>query len=116
MFVKKLMGTPQLTDDGRVVTLDLHGATVDEAIDMTYRTLRLAEERGRSRLKLIHGSSTTQGGARRTIKSALHDLLDRGKLGRHATNVIRSKNTLVLALDLTASSDPTPIQLRDVHP
>ena len=107
------MGTPQLDDDGRIVTLDLHGATVDEAVTLTVRTLRLAEERGRSRLKLIHGSSTT-GDGRRTIKSALHDLLDRGELGAHATNVIRSQNTLVLALDLTASPDATPIQLRDV--
>lgn len=107
------MGTPSLDDDGRIVTLDLHGATVDDAIDMTYRTLRLAEKRGRTRLKLIHGSSTT-GGPGRTIKSALHDLLDRGELGSHATNVIRSQNSLVLALDLTAEGDPTPIQLRDV--
>jgi hypothetical protein len=107
------MGTPQLDDDGRVVTLDLHGATVEEALNLTFRTLRLAEERGRSRLKLIHGSSTT-GDGRRTIKSALHDLLDRGELGAHATNVIRSQNTLVLALDLTASTDATPIRLRDV--
>ena len=109
------MGPPQLDDDGRIVTLDLHGATVDEAIDLTYSTLRLAEERGRTRLKLIHGSSTTDGN-RRTIKSALHDLLDRGKLGRHATNVIRSQNSLVLALDLAATTDPTPIELRDVRP
>jgi hypothetical protein len=110
------MATPQLDDDGRVVTLDLHGATVDEAIDLTYRTLRLAEERGRSQLKLIHGSSTTGDQHRRTIKSALHDLLDRGELGAHATNVIRSQDTLVLALDLTASTDGTPIRLRDVQP
>lgn len=109
------MATPQLDDDGSIVTLDLHGATVDEAIDLTYRTLRMAEDRGRTRLKLIHGSSTT-GNSRRTIKSALHNLLDRGKLGRRATNVIRSQNSLVLALDLTAKTDPTPIELRDVQP
>ena len=115
-FVESPMGTPKLNDDGSIVTLDLHGATVDEAIDMTYRALRMAEDRGRSRLKLIHGSSTTGGGNGRTIKSALHDLLDRGELGHHATNVIRSQNTLVLALDLTTTTDPTPIQLRDVHP
>ena len=110
------MGTPKIDDDGRIVTLDLHGATVDEAIDLTYQTLRLAQDRGRTRLKIIHGSSTTDGSNRRTIKSALHDLLDRGKLGRHATNVLRSQNTLVLSLDLTASTDPTPIQLRDIKP
>lgn len=111
------MGRPQLDDDGKIVTLDLHGATVDEALDMTYRALRLAEERGRSRLKLIHGSSTTTDDRQsRTIKSALYDLLDQGKLSAHATNVIRSENTLVLALDLTTTTDRTPIRLRDVQP
>lgn len=110
------MGRPKLNDDGKIVTLDLHGATVDEALDMTYRTLRLAEERGRSRLKLIHGSSTTTDAQSRTIKSALYDLLDQGNLGAHATNVIRSENTLILALDLTTSTDRTPIRLRDVQP
>lgn len=108
------MSTPQLNDDGNTVTLDLHGVTVDEAIDLTYSTLRLAEERGRNRLTLIHGSSTTQGPQDRTIKSALHGLLDRGELGTHATSVLRSKDTLTLVLDLTAPSDPTPIELREV--
>ena len=109
------MGSPQIDDDGTVVTLDLHGATVNEAIDLTYRTLRLAEERGRTRLKLIHGSSTTRAGQRRTIKSALHDLLDQGNLAAHATTVVRSQDTLTFVLDLTASSNPTLIKLRDVR-
>ena len=109
------MAPPTLDDDGTTVTLDLHGLTVDEALDVTFSTLRLAEDRGRSRLKVIHGSSTTQG-QRRTIKSALHDQLDRGPLGAHTTNVVRARDALTLALDLTASSDPTPITLRDVRP
>lgn len=109
------MGTPRLEDDGHVVMLDLHGATVDEAVDMTYRALRLAEDRGRTRLTLIHGSSTT-GSGQRTIKGALHDLLDRGDLGTHATSIRRSRNRLTLVLDLTSATDPTPIRLRDVWP
>lgn len=109
------MATPQLQDDGSIVTLDLHGLSVDEAIDLTYSTLRLAEDRGRNRLKVIHGSSTTRGGQRRTIKSELHDLLDRGSLASHATSVVRSQDTLTFVLDLTAASNPTPIKLRDVQ-
>ncbi|PSQ92612.1 MAG: hypothetical protein BRD30_02200 [Bacteroidetes bacterium QH_2_63_10] len=109
------MATPQLDDDGSKVTLDLHGLSVDEAIDLTYSTLRLAENRGRNRLKVIHGSSTTQAGQRRTIKNALHDLLDQGSLASHATSVMRSRDTLTFVLDLTASSDPTPIKLRDIR-
>lgn len=104
---------PRLTDDGYTVTLDLHGATVDEALDLTYETLYLAEERGRTSLKLIHGSSTSDG-TRRTIKQALYDLLDAGSLHAHTTGVIRSQNYLVLSLDLTASRNPMPIRLLDV--
>jgi DNA-nicking Smr family endonuclease len=107
------MPTPTVKDDGSKVTLDLHGLTVDEAVDVTYSTLRLAEDRGRDRLKVIHGSSTTQG-HRRTIKRALHDLLDQGDLAAHATSVLRSRDPLTLVLDLTASTDPTRITLRDV--
>lgn len=110
------MATPQLNDDGSTVTLDLHGLSVDEALDLTYSTLRLAEDRGRNRLMLIHGSSTTTAGQRRTIKSALHDLLDQGDLSSHATSVVRSRDTLTLVLDLTAPSDPSPIELRDIWP
>ncbi|MFB6231813.1 MAG: Smr/MutS family protein [Salinibacter sp.] len=109
------MATPQLEDDGSTVTLDLHGLPVDEAIDLTYSTLRLAEDRGRNRLRVIHGSSTTRAGQRRTIKNALHDLLDQGNLAVHATTVVRSQDTLTFVLDLTASSNPTPIELRDVR-
>lgn len=108
------MASPQLKDDGTKVTLDLHGLSIDEAIDLTYSTLRLAENRGRNRLKVIHGSSTTRGGQRRTIKSALHDLLDQGNLASHGTSVRRSRDTLTFVLDLTATPDSTPIQLRDV--
>ena len=109
------MSGPRLDDDGASVTLDLHGMTVDDAIDLTYRTLRLAEDRGRRQLTLIHGSSTS-GGERRTIKGALHNLLDRGSLGVHSANVMRRQNQLVLSLDLTTGSDPTPIRLSDVWP
>ena len=109
------MATPQLDDDGTIVTLDLHGLSVDEAVDVTYSTLRLAEDRGRNRLKVIHGSSTTQGPHSRTIKTALHDLIDRGSLASHATDVVRSRDTLTFVLDLTASSDPTPIKPQDLR-
>jgi DNA-nicking Smr family endonuclease len=105
---------PSLQDDGSRVTLDLHGATVDEAIDLTFATLRLAEDRGRQQLKLIHGSSTTAPG-RRTIKSALRDLVADGSLAGRATDVLRSRDYVVLALDVTASQDPTRIQLQDVR-
>jgi len=109
------MPRPQLSDDGTAVTLDLHGATVDEAIDLSLNTVRLAAQRGRSRVTLIHGSSTTrQAPHRRTIKRALHGLVDDGAFRPHATEGWRAKNRLVLSLDVTATTDSTRIQLLDV--
>ena len=104
---------PQLDDDGSTVTLDLHGATVDEAVDLTFSTLRLAEDRGRYQVKIIHGSSTTAP-SRRTIKSELRSLLDDGPLAGRATNVLRSRDYVVLSLDVTSANDPTRIDLHDV--
>lgn len=107
------MPGPKLKDDGSTVTLDLHGVTVDEAIDLTYDTLRLAQDRGRASLKVIHGSSTSAPG-RRTIKSALYDLLNRGMLAGGHTHIMKQRSYFTLSLDITASSDPTRIRLVDV--
>lgn len=109
------MPTPHLDDDGTSVTLDLHGATVDEAVAMSLRAVRLAAARGRMRVTLIHGASTTrQSPHRRTIKRALHNLLDDGAFRPHATEGWRAAGHLVLSLDITTASDSTPIQLADV--
>jgi len=109
------MPTPRLHDDGASVTLDLHGATVDEAVDLSLQTVRLAATRGRSSVKLIHGSSTTRRAPhRRTIKRALHELLDNDAFPAQATEAWRAEDYLVLALDVAATPDPTKIRLLDV--
>lgn len=109
------MPYPRLHDDGTTVTLDLHGATIDEAVTLARRTVQEAARRGRRTVKLIHGISA---GRRRvpdrTIKQALHDLLDRQAFGPWVTGSIRSEGYLTLALDLTAASDPRPLRLQDV--
>jgi hypothetical protein len=109
------MPSPKLSDNGTTVTLDLHGLTVDDAIDVTYATLRMAQDRGRAQLKVIHGQSTSDG-SRRTIKQELYALLNRGALCSNGANVIRQRGHFVLALDLTARRDTTRIRLRDVWP
>ncbi len=104
---------PRLSDDGRTVTLDLHGARVDEALRMARRALSLAEQRGRARLDVVHGGSTTDG-MTRTIKSELYDWLD----GRQAPRSVRSEQrayaVLSLHLDLTARAQSARLNLRDV--
>lgn len=109
------MPTPRLHDDGSSVTLDLHGATVDEAVALSHATVRLASRRGRASVKLIHGSSTTRRAPyRRTIKRALRERLEAGAFRPEATEAWRTEDVLVLALSVVPSSDPTPIRLRDV--
>jgi DNA-nicking Smr family endonuclease len=108
------MPRPRLDDDGQAVTLDLHGATVAEATALALRALHLAKARGRASITFVHGSSTSYDPARRTIKRALHDLVDDGRLV--GTQARRERNRLVLALDLTARRNPRRIRLRDVMP
>ena len=105
---------PRLSDDGTTVTLDLHGATVDDALDLVDATAALAAERGRTTLRIVHGSSTSDALARnRTIKHALHDLLDDGSLPE-AQSDVRFESETIVSLPLGAHRDPTPIRLLDV--
>ena len=106
----------QLEDDGTMVILDLHGLTVDEALSVTRRTLDLAEARGRTTLKLIHGHSTSGGPGQRTIKTELHDALDAGFLQSYQMNHHRQQGALILSLGLGQPADAARIQPADVWP
>ena len=109
------MPNPWLHDDGTTVTLDLHGATVDEAVALTRRTVRAAAARGRRTVKIIHGASTSRRLApNRTIKNALYDLLDEGTLGPAVTGAWREEAAVTLSLDLSAAPDPRLLRLRDL--
>ena len=111
------MPYPTVHDDGATVTLDLHGATVDDAIRLARQAVREAARRGRRAVKLVHGTSTSERRLPgRTIKQALYDALDGRDFGNAVTGALRYDATLTLSLDLSASSDPRPIRLRDLLP
>ncbi len=104
---------PRLTDDGQTVTLDLHGATVADAEAMIRRAARLAADRGRSRLTVIHGTSTSSRLDRnRTIKHVLYDLLDAGALP-DVTSDFRGDGSTALGLD-AGRPNPQRLTLADV--
>ncbi len=106
---------PRLDDNGTTVTLDLHGASVNDALDLIRRTTALAAERGRTTLRVIHGSSTSDALARnRTIKHALHDLLDDGDLPE-AQSDVRFESETLISLPLTSTRSSAPIRLLDVN-
>ncbi len=109
------MPHPTLEDDGQTVTLDLHGASVEEALDLARRVLRAAARRGRRSVRIVHGRSTSSRTHRnRTIKHALYDLLDRHALDDVVTSQWRAEAYLLLSLDVTAAVDAAPLRLLDV--
>jgi hypothetical protein len=108
------MPYPTLKDDGHTVTLDLHGATVDEAMGLARQVVREAARRGRSSIKIIHGTSTSDTVfGNRSIKHALYDLLDRQALEASITSAWRADTYLLLSLSISAARNPNSMRLLD---
>lgn len=104
----------RLHDDGHSVTLDLHGVTVSEAEQLIQRTVRLAAARGRGRLTVIHGASTSDQRYRnRTIRHALYDLLDDDALPE-VTSEFRNEGSCLLGL-ASGGHDSRRLSLKDVR-
>lgn len=109
------MARPSVTDDGSSVTLDLHGATVDEAIRLVHSVVRVAHARGRSSVRVIHGSSTSDPlWGNRTIKHELQAELDGGAMGSFVTGALRLENETVLSLPIGSRNQSDRISLLDV--
>ncbi len=106
------MKQPRLTDDGAAVELDVHGANVDEAIHLVRRVASLASERGRSTLRVVHGSSTSDPLAlNRTIKHVLMGALEDGIPG--VASHYAMEDVTLLNLDSSAHHNPTPLTFFD---
>jgi len=104
----------QLTDDGEAIVLDLHGATIAQARDLLSTTIRVACERGRATVRIIHGSSTSDGeGREATIKSAIKEDLHSGLLPA-VTGHVAAGGVTILSLPLGRPRDNRRIRLLDV--
>ena len=108
------MARPHLVDDGRAVTLDLHGARVDEALDLVDALVAEAARRGRTTVRVVHGASTS-GTRERTIKSAVHDALDAGDFAPHVTSAFRQEGAVLLGLAPAAAPLPGRLTLADLR-
>jgi DNA-nicking Smr family endonuclease len=105
---------PRLTDDGRTVTLDLHGLRVADAEAAAHRTVALAAAHGRHAVRLIHGHSTTGPHGARTIKTALHEHLDARGFAPHVVSALRNEGDLLLGLPPAARPAPGRLRLSDL--
>lgn len=106
---------PHLHDDGRQVTLDLHGAAVAEAERLVTAAVRAAHRRGRASVRVVHGASTSDPTFRnRTVRHALLDLLDGGALDAWVVDEVVGEGSTLLGLGLGRPADPRRLTLRDV--
>ncbi|PAP77427.1 Smr/MutS family protein [Rubrivirga marina] len=109
------MPHPRLDDDGQTVILDLHGARIDEALRLAQSLVVQAARYGRSTVRLVHGSSTADRGADRTIKGTLHAALDRGDFDQHVTSDFRQDSVLILGIAPAPSPRPGRLRLADLR-
>lgn len=109
------MPFPTVKDDGSAVTLDLHGATLSEAGRLVQRCIRVASSRGRSSVRLIHGTSTyDRDPYRPTIKSLVTDLLSSGELADYVVDYFAFEGHTTVSVMASGESGPL-IRITDLN-
>lgn len=96
-----------LHDDGQRVELDVHGCTVDGALDLIRGTLALASRRGRIQVEVIHGV----GGS---IEFGLRDALAGRELAGASSYMTVSGRT-VIGLPIGPAGNPKRIVAADLR-
>lgn len=107
----------RITDQGSVVTLDLHGCSVEEGVYVVRRTLQEAHRRGRTKVDVIHGSSTSAHSRYdRTIKNELLARLEGGAFRDWASGhtMDASGGRTTFWIHLGANANPDRIRVKDV--
>ncbi len=106
------MSQPSLRDDGQVVTLDLHGISVAEAVRLADAVVRESSKLGRTSVRIVHGSSTTSRlYQNRTIKNVLHTWIDERKASLKVTAVLKLEDMCLLSLPVSATPSATRLSL-----
>lgn len=103
-------------DDGRDVTVDLHGCSVQDAAHIIRRTVQEANRRGRARVVVIHGKSGVEGPSKRTIKGELERMIDHGDLRAMISGSTRdvAGGQTTLWMNIGPNRNPAQITMRDV--
>ena len=106
---------PSLSDNGHTVTLDLHGASVDEAVRLVEALIVQAARHGRATVKIIHGTSTSESGERRTIKNAVRRHLADGDYDRHVASSHLDEGSILLGLAPAPRPTQRALRLSDLE-
>ncbi|MCY4000353.1 MAG: Smr/MutS family protein [Bacteroidetes bacterium] len=97
---------PRFCDDGCRPELDLHGCAVDEALSLVRELIYESIRYGRNSIKIIHGKSTTVP-RKRTIKSALTELVDSDEFSTYVIDSYKSEGHMTIALRRAGSHHPS---------
>ena len=102
-------------DDGTSVLIDLHGCSVDQALYIVGRTLNEAFRRGRSKVDVIHGTSTSDSfGYTRTIKNELERRLLAGEYDAWVSGRVQDPSGGRTSLAVKIGSKPDPRRIREM--
>ena len=85
-----------------------------EALELAHAAAERAARHGRRTLRLVHGLSTTEAGAARTIKTELADAWDSGDFDAWAVDAVQLDGVLVLSLDPAPSPLAGRLRLADL--
>ena len=106
----------RIRDNGTTVTLDLHGLSVDHALEVFDTAIQLSLERCRSSIKVIHGSSTSSSlYSNRTIKNELASTIE-GHWASIVSSVFAMEDSVTIALPVSAPTNQKRITVSDVTP
>ena len=109
-----LLAMPRLDDDGQRIHLDLHGVAAARALGLTEAAIIEAARHGRNSLRIIHGASTAERGAARTIRSTLRDAVESGVFERHVTSHLFDDTSMLLGLAPSPQPARGRVRLADV--
>ncbi|MFT5144311.1 MAG: hypothetical protein ACI80V_003606 [Rhodothermales bacterium] len=100
-------------DDGRTLSIDVHGCTIASAVRLVRRAVFEGSWKGRSSVEVIHGMGSDEPAG--SIRGALRAALLSGEWSDHATGHMESGGArTVISLPLGKNPDPRRITVRDL--
>jgi DNA-nicking Smr family endonuclease len=105
----------KIIDDGNTLTVDLHGCSLADCEDFMYNALDIAYAYGRSKVVLIHGSSTSNAHFDNdTIKHRLYKMLAANEFEEMVASYWKAEDACTIFLPVGLPHKSNKIGLSDV--
>ena len=105
-----------IQDDGELLTVDLHGFHLEKAESIVRKCVKEAYYRGRDRIKIIHGSSTSSlQFENSTIKFKVRTILQEQALQEMLNQVVQQDDCCIASLNPDFEIDRSKISSIDIY-